>query len=294
MRLLLRLCLIAVPLVAALPLLAAESETYQLRYRYKKGDVLTWNVEQTLRITTSVKGKTETVETSSRSTKIWTVIDIADDGTATFEYKVGDVNMKRSQTDMEDEKYDSRVDKEIPPAFQPLEGTIGVPLAELSIDPLGERKKKRVLTAYRGASEENRIAIPLPKDPIAVGKNWLMDTPIDIQLPDQTVKKITADQQFTLDGVKNDIAAIRFKTRIKTPIDDPKLLSQIIDKHASGSVKLDLDAGHLISQETTINERVIGFEGTGSWIHHQLHFKECCCGLKSCELCGKEKIEVRR
>ncbi len=287
MRFPLCLFLLAVFSSTAFHGLFAEEGKYLLRYRFKKGEELRWNVQQKLEITTSLKGKTETVETSSRSTKIWKVLDVSEDGVATFEYKVGDVDMKRSQTDRKDEHYDSRVDKKIPTAFQTIDGTIGVPLAELSIDSLGETKKKKVLTAYSGAGEENRITIPLPKEKVAVGESWSVDTPIEVPQVDGTVKKIKARQKFTLDSVKTDVAKISFKTQILTVIDDPRLESQILDKYSSGSFELDLDAKHLISQRTTVEKEVVGFDGGAGRIRHFSRFMECCCGAKSCEICSK-------
>ena len=284
MKSLFRLILAAFFLSTVLPIASTADEEYLLRYRFKKGEKLTWNVRQTLTITTSLKGKTETVETSSRSTKTWTVLSVTEDGVATFEYQVGAVKMQQSQTDRKDEKYDSSTDEEIPAKFITLEGTIGVPLAELSIDSLGELKKKRVLKAYDGASEENRIAIPLPKGPIAVGKFWEVNTPIEIPKPDGTVKKIAAGQRFTLESVKNAVATIRFETRIRTAL-EPKYEAQILDKFSSGSLQLDLNTGHLISQQSEVNKRVVGFQDAGGWIHHHARLTECCCGLKSCEIC---------
>ena len=287
MKLPFRLGLSVFFLATVLPPLVTADEEYLLRYRYRKGDVREWNVQQSLRITLSLRGKTEITETLSRSSKIWRVVDIAEDGTATFEYKVGNVRMERSQTGKDDAKYDSRVDEEIPAAFRPLEGTIGVPLAELTIGPLGEMKKKTVITNYAGAGEENRIAIPLPKEPIAVGKSWEINTPIEVPQTGGTVKKIAAAQSFTLESVETGVATIKFETKIRTPITDPALESQIIDKYSHGFVKLDLDAGHLISQETTIDRTVVDFQGAGSSIRHHSRFTECCCGLKSCEICSQ-------
>ena len=280
-----RLSFIAFFMAMALPAVLAAEEEYLLRYRYTKGDVREWNVRQSLRITMSLKGKTDTTETLSRSTKIWKVVDIAEDGTATFEYQVGNVKMEKSQTGIDDVKYDSRIDKDIPPAFRPLEGIIGVPLAELTIGPLGEMKGKKVITDYAGADEENRIAIPLPKERIAVGESWEFNTPIEVPQHDGTVKKIAAAQSFTLESVETGVAKIRFETKIRTPSIDPQTESQIIDKYSKGFVRLDLDAGHLISQETTVDKTVVGFQGNGSSIRHHSRFTECCCGLKSCEVC---------
>ncbi|MDR2117675.1 MAG: hypothetical protein LBP87_14960 [Planctomycetaceae bacterium] len=272
----------------------ADSSTetkYRLRYRFQKGDVLRWNVLQSLKIRTSVSGVEEVVETTSRSTKVWTVISVDNEGTATFEYLVDDVNMRQFQTDKDGAKvaeYNSRKDKNIPGTFINLDGTIGVPLAHISIDVLGKTSKKPLRIYSGSTSTENRIVIPLPKEPVAVGDSWSVVLPVEIGQPNGTVKKINARQEFTLFNIHSGIAVIKFATKVLTPL-TPKEESQILDKFSFGEMELDLDAGHFIRQETTIDKRVIGFQGTGDNIHYLARLTECCCGLNSCELCSPKK-----
>ncbi|MDR0336052.1 MAG: hypothetical protein LBI18_03080 [Planctomycetaceae bacterium] len=266
----------------------SSKSKHLLRYRFQKGDVLRWNVLQSLKIRTSVSGVEEVVETTSRSTKVWTVLHVDHAGTATFEYCVDDVNMRQFQTDKDGAKiaeYNSRKDKNIPGAFINLDGTIGIPLAHISIDVLGKTTKKPLRIYSGSTSTENRIVIPLPQEPVAVGDSWSVSIPVEIGQPNGTVKKINARQEFTLFDVRSGIAVIKFATKILTPL-TPKEESQILDKFSSGKMELDLDAGHFIRQETTIDKRVIGFQGTGDNIHYLARLTECCCGLNSCELCS--------
>ncbi|MDR3197095.1 MAG: hypothetical protein LBU34_04420 [Planctomycetaceae bacterium] len=265
----------------------ATQPKYLLRYRFQKGKVMRWNVLQSLKIRTSVSGVEEVVETTSRSTKVWTVISVDNEGTATFEYLVDDVNMRQFQTDKDGAKiaeYNSRKDKNIPGAFINLDGTIGVPLAHISIDVLGKTTKKPLRIYSGSTSTENRIVIPLPKEPVGIGDSWSEVMPVEIGLPNGTVKKINTRQEFTLFNIHSGIAVIKFTTRILTPL-TPKEESQILDKFSSGNMELDLDAGHFIRQETTIDKRVVGFQGVGDNIHYLARLTECCCGLNSCELC---------
>jgi hypothetical protein len=260
---------------------------YLLRYRFQKNDILRWNVLQSLKIRTSVSGVDEVVETTSRSTKVWTVISVDNKGTATFEYHVDNVKMRQFQTDKDGAKiaeYNSRKDKNIPGAFINLDGTIGVPLAHISVDVLGKTTKKPLRIYSGSASTENRIVIPLPQELVAVGDSWSLTMPVEIGQPDGTVKKVNARQEFTLVNVRSGMATIQFITKILTPL-TPKEESQILDKFSSGQMELDLDAGHFIRQENTIDKRVIGFQGAGDNIHYLARVTECCCGLKSCELC---------
>lgn len=263
-----------------------EGKPILLRYHFKMGQELRWNVLQSQKIITSIQGMTKTIETTSWSTKLWKVVKLDEDGSATFEYSVDDVRMKQSQTDDEDAQYDSRQDPEIPLKFSNLEGMIGVPLAHLTINMRGETNKKVALRSYGAAGEENRITIPLPEQPIAVGEYWDVDIPIELPQSDGKLKKIRSRQRFTLESFKTGLARISFVSQVLTPL-DPSEQAKIIDRYSSGRVVLDLDAGQLVSQETIVDKRVVGFQGLSDSLHHKSRFMECCCGLKSCDICSK-------
>lgn len=274
---------------------AAEPETFLLRYRFQKGETLRWNVRHTLTNKLSVSGQTETIETSSLSTKVWTVLDVDKDGSATFEYKVDDVDMQHLQINFRQERevdrYNSRKDELVPARFLNLEGTIGVPLAHLTINARGEITKKKALRFYADANQENRIAVPLPEKPVAVGDSWNVDMPLEIKKPNGLIeKKISARQQFTLESVKTGVARIRFETQVLTIL-TPKEESQIIGRYTKGHLDLDMDAGRIIRQETTVERSVVGFQGVSDNMDYRARWSECCCGLKSCELCSSKELE---
>ncbi|MDR0870639.1 MAG: hypothetical protein LBN39_07585 [Planctomycetaceae bacterium] len=151
----------------------AAPEKYLLRYSFKNGEILRWNVQESLKIATTVRGEEGIIETQSLSAKIWVVTELDKDAKAVFEYKTDDVRMKQFQTKTDGVKqaeYDSRKDKKIPAAFGNLEGTIGIPLARITIDPRGNTEKK-TLRQY-SADTENRIVILLPEEPVAAGGTW--------------------------------------------------------------------------------------------------------------------------
>lgn len=266
-----------------------ESAKYLLRYRFSQDECLRWNVSESLKIETTVKGEKGVIETQSFSAKIWTVKELLQDGKAVFEYQTDDVRMKQFQTktdDVKEAEYDSRKDKKIPVSFSNLEGTIGIPLAQITIDPLGTTVKK-ALRQY-SANTENRIVIPLPEEPIAVGENWQERLPVEIEQPNGKVKKVNARRVYTLQSVNLDVAKIRFDTQIFTVL-TPQEQSQIIAHYASGTMELDLTAGHIIRQQLTVDKRIVGFYGQSDTVHHQVRRSECCCGLKSCELCNSAR-----
>ncbi|MCL2711052.1 MAG: hypothetical protein FWE95_09250 [Planctomycetaceae bacterium] len=254
-----------------------------LRYRFKKGEELRWNVLNTLHMKNIIGGMEENIETSTRSVKIWKTLDVDADGAATFEYRVEDLDTRKAQTGHHDVTYNSRRDTVIPPAFTDLAEKIGVPLAQIRIDPQG-RTTKRPLREYHGALSENRIVIPLPDEPVEVGSSWSGPSQIDLPQPNQTVKKIRIRHEFSLESIHSGLATIKFATIPLTPL-SPKEEMQLFDYFTVGTMKLDLDTGHFIWQQSTIDKLVVGVREASDSIRYLTRVTECCCGLKACEIC---------
>lgn len=252
----------------------AGRETFLLRYHFTKGDVLRWDVQQTIRVQTIISGVSEIVETTCRSTKVWAVEELKPDGSATFVYQVEDVDMSQKQTGKEDASYNSKTDKTPPPTFQRVAESVGVPLAKITINKFGETVKKLQLRPYDASAEENKIAIPLPKEPVAKGESWIFPCPIEVPQVGGRVKKLAARQRFTLEDVQTGVATIRFETQILTPINDPELEVKLINNQATGTLKLDIEAGQTLSQETRIDHTVHGIKGRGNKIQHQTKLSE--------------------
>ena len=88
------------------------------------------------------------------------------------------------------------------------------------------------------------------------------------------IKIIKTQQTFKLVGVKTGVATIEVRNHILTPIDDPKLESQLLQRESSGTVKFDLDAGRILSQRMELDKRVVGFSGQSSSVHYETRFTE--------------------
>ncbi|MDR3109941.1 MAG: hypothetical protein LBU65_09700 [Planctomycetaceae bacterium] len=245
-----------------------SNEKHLLRYHFQKGSVMQWDVQQTMRVQTIISGVEVVSETISRSTKTWTVEEVKPDGTATFVYQVSDVDMSQKQSDRDDVSYNSKTDKLVPPTFGRIANSIGVPLARISINQFGETVKKLQLRPYDASAEENKIAIPLPKEPVAKGDSWIFPCPIEVPQKNGTVKKISARQRFTLKEVQTGVATIGFETQVLTPISDPEMELKLINSYPTGTLKFDIDKGQTIQQETIIDRAVHNFKGTGSKVHH--------------------------
>ena len=260
------------------------SDNPLLRYRFKKGEELHWNVQHTLKMRNIIGGIEENIETRSRAVKIWRTLDVDAGGAATLEYRVDDIDIHQAQTGHDDVAYNSRRDSRIPPEFINLEGKIGIELAHIRIGPRGETSKKP-LREYGGSIAENRIVIPLPDEPVEIGSRWTEPEQIDLLLPNQTVKKIRMQHHFTLERMISGLATINFATLIFTPL-TPKEESQLLEHFTQGTMELDLQAGHFIRHEATIDRMVVGVQEASDSIRYHSRVTECCCRRRACEICS--------
>ena len=224
-------------LAAASSAMGEDAEKYTLRYRFQPGETIRWDVEHRSNVRTTVSGTTQTAETISCSVKAWKVASVQPDGSATFEHSVERVDMRQKLTGREEIRYNSQTDAKPPAGFEDAAKSVGVTLATVTVDATGkvlqrQSAKPRPAGAPKDGPSptEGWMTIPLPSEAVPVGHVWSL--PLDIELPLEggTVKKVKAIQQFTLEEVKTGVATIRVSTEILTPITDPAIESQLVQR----------------------------------------------------------------
>ncbi len=270
-------------IVFVLSAVADEGQKYTLRYKFHPGENIRWEVEHRSMVRATVSHDTQTTETLSASVSLWRVGKVEPDGTALFEHRVEWVDMRQKLTGRDEVHYDSRTDKKPPVGFEDAAKSVGIPLSVVKMDVRGkvltrkDRKKKgqaAPAAADSVAANANWITIPLPDEPVAIGHTWSLPQEIEVPLPSGAIKKIKAIQQFVLEDVKTGVATIHVSTDILTPINDPAIESQLVQREASGKVRFDIDAGRILGQQMEIDKRVVGFRGDASSIHYINLFSE--------------------
>lgn len=263
-----------IPAVCAEDPPAAASEKYDLKYKFRAGETIRWKVEHRAKIRTTVSGTTQTAETESHSVKLWTIKQLgAKTGNIEFVHSVESILMKQRLSGRQEEVYDSTKDSAPPLAFQEVAKSVGVPLSQVRIDSQG-RVIERVNHSSQAGGNDSQIAVPLPEQPIAVGETWSLPTEVELKLDSGAVKKVQTRQQFTLEEVKNGVAVIRTETIILTPVRDPALEAQLVQRQSAGTIRFDIERGRVLSQELSQDKQVVGFRGEASALNYEARFKE--------------------
>ncbi len=248
---------------------------YSLQYKFRPGEVIRTQVLHRVSLDTTISGTTQTAETVSGSVKIWKITDVDSVGHITLEHSVESVDMRQKVSGRDEVKYNSKTDKQPPPGYDTVAKSVGIPLTVLTIEPSGKvvkRTEKRTNTSPEG--QNNQMVMPLPEAPIAVGESWNLPQDVTIALEEGETKVIKTRQHYTLEKVANGVATVSIATQVLTPVSNPKIQSQLIQRLTQGTAQFDIDAGRALSQQLELDERVLGFNGADSSLHYLGRFTE--------------------
>ena len=253
-----------------------EPAKYTLRYKFQPGETLRWEVVHRSAVRTSVTDSTQVAETVSTSIKAWRVKEVKPDGQTTFEHVVESVDMWQQLSGRKPIRYNSKTDKEPPHGFDDVAQSLGKPLSTLTLDAQGKVVKIKRLPVKAAAtnSTDSKITISLPIEPVPVGYVWTVPQDVDVSLPNGMNRRVKVVQRLSLEDVKTGVAIIQLESQILTPIDDPALESQLLPYLSNGSVRFDIDAGRILSQQIDVDRRIVGFRGPSSSLHYVTRFTE--------------------
>ncbi|HZN34837.1 MAG TPA: DUF6263 family protein [Pirellulaceae bacterium] len=249
------------------------SPAYTLAYKFTAGEKFRTKVVHLATVETKIKGAEQTTKSRTISTRAWRIKEVNPQGHITFENVVERVEMWNSVSGKEEVRYDSRTDENPPPGFETVAQSIGRVLATITIDPHG-----RILTRENAQLQFNpgigELTIPFPATPVKPGASWSIPDELKMTTDDGKVKKVQTQQQYTLEKVETGVATIKVQTQILTPINDPKLQSQLVQRLQRGTIKFDLDAGRLIHKQMDIDEEVFAFSGADSHMQYLARLTE--------------------
>ena len=247
--------------------------TYALAYKFAAGDAMRTKVVHLVTVETSIKGVNQTASTRTVSTKLWTIKRIEPTGNVVFEHSVEDVNMWQKVTGRQEVRYNSRTDKTPPPGHEHIAASLGKVLSVVTMD-----KNGRILSRDDKQKQFNPgigdLTIPFPSEPVKAGGTWSIPNEVRVSLEDGTVKKVATRQQYKLEKVETGVATISVQTQVLTPVADPKVQSQLVQRLQRGTIKFDLDAGRLIHKQMDLDESVFGFNGPDSHMQYLARFTE--------------------
>lgn len=249
---------------------------YLLRYVWRKGDIMAWDVTHRNRTVTTITNTTESVDAACQSEKVWEVMAVNADGAGTFTNTVPWAVMREKRDDGVMRTYDSRRDVLAPDGFESAPESLGVELARITIDARGrqvDREDFRMTTIIQQANQAY-VVVPFPEEPVAVGGSWDFKYPVYVPLGDGSLTRIEMMQKYTLTRVEGDVATITYGTKVLMPVQDAGIQAQLMDRLYDGTYLFNLKDGRSQAITQKVDQNVVGFRGAGSSVKMLIEFNE--------------------
>lgn len=246
---------------------------YLLAYKFAAGDEIRTKVVHLVTVETKIRGTEQTASTRSVSTKLWRIKRIEESGNIVFEHSVEHVDMWEKTTGRAEVRYDSAQDPMPPQNYGQIAASIGKVLSVVTMDPHGRivAREDKQPSFNPGIGD---LTIPFPAQPVKAGATWSIPDEIKVRLEDGTLKKIATRQQYQLEKVEAGLATISVATQVLTPVSDPKVQSQLVQRMQKGTIKFDVDAGRLVHKQMDLDESVFAFSGPDSHMQYLARFTE--------------------
>lgn len=244
----------------------AAGDPVKLEYKFAEGDVIRSKITHLSTVDTKIKGVKQTAQMRSISTRRWEVEEIDQDGLITFAHSVEKINMWNKVSDRAEVSYNSESGEAPPALYVEAAKSVGIPLAKITVDPQGRLVRRKHLAGT--PSNETQILPILPPEPVEPGARWYSNDDLVLQTGSGGQKRIKIRQVFTLEGVRSGVATISTVAQVLTPVDDPMLKVELIQKLTQGKIQFDIERGCVLSQQIDLDETVIGFRGEQSVMNY--------------------------
>ena len=251
-----------------------REQTYDLHYKMAPGENVRWKIVQLQTVETKIRGTESVAKMRSVSKKLWRVSGVDAAGNITFAHTVESADMWSSLSGQDEVRYNSEKDETAPEAYAEVAKSIGKPMAPITMNRYGRlvhRDEKQKGFQAPGLGD---FAVPLPEEPVKVGASWQTQEDVKVRVDTTRFQSIKTRQVYTLEKVEAGLATIDVRTELLTPVNDPKVESQLIQRLTHGTIKFDVDAGRLISKQLDLDKTVIGFSGAESSMSYLARFTE--------------------
>jgi hypothetical protein len=259
-------------------------QTVRLVYKFKAGDRLDYEVVSDMQITSRYDEATEVATNRTESRKHLAVKEVDASGAAELELVLDWVRMHVNfGPDDPGVVMDSKQPASWPKQYQYVLAAVGNPQARIKISPSGKLLKgpeagpaaaTATAAADKSADAQQTPLVVFPEEAIAVGHTWTEKYEVRVTVPGNLTQGINMLRTFRLESVEGPLATISMKTAVLTPIHNPKIAAQLIQREVSGKIVFDIEQGRIVSRNTDADKDVPTPFGPKTWMRAVSHYVE--------------------
>ncbi|MHC4875455.1 MAG: hypothetical protein ACYTGL_03080 [Planctomycetota bacterium] len=228
-----------------------EAEAFALRYRFKPGQFVHYQVESTSKMTLQAKQEVQTIEEKRSTRKHYRVVSVDDQGYAVLEPVIDHVLMEAQTDGASPVRFDSDSSEPVPSQFTKVRETVGRVLVRVRYTPRGEVDEVTRVASDRDVNaddaESHKFLIAFPERELACGDAWDDDFTVQVSISGDfkkpLYKPVTIRRRYTLKSVDDGVATIIFSTYPLSVDRDPQIRMQLVQRSLTGTVEFDVDRG---------------------------------------------------
>lgn len=247
-----------------------------LRYKFVPGQEIRYEVATGMEFTTQVGSVADTAWNKSDARRHYRVSSAdSQAGTASLELTIDRVRMSaQSSSTSAVEDFDSEDAAKQPLKYKHILDRIGKPQATLDVTITGQSVKvipnadapvtaNKPVAVGGDAAPESYLAT-LPEQPVGLGEEWKERFETTALNAQRLTLHITMLRVYKLASVKDGKATIEFRTTILTPVHDPSISAQLIQRETSGAFVFDIEQGIIIARQAKADRTVVDAFGPKS------------------------------
>ncbi len=276
---------------AARPATEPAPEKYKLTFKFRPNQIVHQEISHEFELTTSKNQEAETVRNSSKSKRHYRVAAVDDKtGVADLEMIIDWVHMvatfdKHDGSPVEPIEFQSDDPNKRPAKFAQIMASIGKS-AWLRFNSTGRPVKGPAAKAKPGAADSTdgnleAYLFLLPEQPVAIGETWNDPFATRVKDDEQNLVLIRLQRAYKLAKVVNGRATIECRTFIVTPINNPSVAAQFIERESTGRIEFDIEQGMIVSREWSVDKTIVNAVGSNSSMRAKGRYREKLLGLEA-------------
>jgi hypothetical protein len=248
--------------------LSKESTTYDLRYKFKRGEFLHYETESSSTMTVQASQFKQVLKETRQTQKHLRVVTVDSQGNVVLEPVLDHVVMSAQADNGRPLVFDSESKTRVPKRFAEVAAIVGKSIVRVRYKPNGKMDEVLPIPGLEDKLPKDEsthaFLVVLPDEPVAVGASWNDDFDVMVSITRTLHKKITIRRRYAFEKVDGGIAQITFRTYPISVVKEPQLQAQLIQRSLSGRVKFDIDQGKIVEWSSRGNGQVFNAFGPTS------------------------------
>jgi hypothetical protein len=260
------------PVIAVRPAPLKAPAEYRLVYKFEANK----DVHMPLSVDSKIlvqKGPAATASTNQSTVeRHFHVALVEGDGSAIVELFIDRVNLGYAFNGGAPTNYDTNTPGPPPRGFEAVKQSVG-PHGLVRFSPVGAVLPVAGIKSDPSTDPSDSFLDPLPAKPVRIGEEWIDDIKVKVAVGRNLNQRITLRRRYTLEAVNGNLATIRLRTMEITPVEDPQIRAQLVQRTPEGTITFDLERGAITARELTCSRTETGVMGEGSAIAATTHWK---------------------